>query len=169
MIATDDVRHLQKLLIVARERVVEANEIERAIINGELNHLFRMLCGHLWEAADAFNHLDRQCAGLLDKAMTDARANEALKRVRAAYEPRKSKKGKRSFIDMVRNFVGFHYNEQKLRKALDKHVQAGHLEGTLILSPFSGLGRYTVTDNLITLLMADEIGGDVRGVQPAIR
>lgn len=97
--------------------------------------------------------------------------------VRAAYRPRKPGKGKRSFIDMVRNFVGFHYNEQKLGKALEKHERAGHMEGTLVLSPFSGLGRYTVADNLATLLMADEIGGTfeefsqtfVEGVGHAIR
>lgn len=159
MIATDDARHLQRLLIMATERVVDASEIERAILNGELGHLFRLMCGHLWEAAKAFNDLDRRCRGLLDSAMTDDRAREALARVRAAYSARQSGKGKRSFIDVVRNFVGFHYNEQKLGKALEKHRRAGHLDGTLILSPFSGLGRYTVTDHLVTLLMADEIGG----------
>lgn len=159
MMATNDARHLQKLLIMARERVVEANEIESAILNGELNHLFRLMCGHLWEAAKVFNGLDRKGGGVLDTAMTDARAKEALARVRAAYSPRERGKGKRSFIDVVRNFVAFHYNEQKLGKALEKHERAGQLEGTLILSPFSGLGRYTVTDNLATLLMADEVGG----------
>ncbi len=159
MMATDDARHLQKLLIMTRARVLEANEIEQAILNGELGHLFRLMCGHLWEAAEAFNHLDRRSPRLLDSAMTDARAKEALARVRAAYKPRKPGKGTRTFIDVVRNFVAFHYNEQKLGKALEKHQRAGHLEGTLILSPFSGLGRYTVTDHLATLLMADEIGG----------
>jgi hypothetical protein len=146
-------------MIMARERVADANEIEQAILNGELNHLFRLMCGHLWEAAEPFNHLDRKCAQLLDVAMTDGRAKEALARVRVAYSPRQSGKGKRAFIDVVRNFVGFHYNERKLAKALEKHDRAGHLEGNLILSPFSGLGRYTVTDQLTTLLMADEIGG----------
>jgi hypothetical protein len=158
MMAADDARHLQRLLIVARERVVEANETERAILNGELNHLFRLMCGHLWEAAEAFNHLDERAASSLDAAMTDDRAKRALAYVRAAYQSRQPGAA-RAFLDVVRNFVAFHYNERKFANALEKHQKAGTLDGTLILSPFSGLGRYTVTDNLTTLLIADEIGG----------
>jgi hypothetical protein len=159
MMATDDARHLQKLLITTGERADDANEIEKAILNGEIGHLFRLMCGHLWEAAEAFNHLDNRSSHLLDDAMIDGRSREALARPRAAYKPRKTGKRGRTFIDTVRNFVAFHYNEDRLGKALEKHRRAGDLEGTLILCPYSGLGRYSVTDHLATLLMADEIGG----------
>ncbi len=162
MLATDDVRHLQKLLIVVRKSVGEGSKAEQAILNGELGHLFRLMCGHLYEAMRAFATLDQKSGGLLDAAAAnDARAKHALERVRRACRTILSTRGKRSFIDVMRNFVGFHYNEQKLWKALDKHERAGHLECTLVLSPFSGLGRYKVTDHLIMFLIADEIGGDI--------
>lgn len=170
MLATDDVRHLLKLLVGTRDDGPEASASDRAIREGELGHFFRLMCGHLHEAMDAFAVLDKKCAALLDRAANEARgpddavervrARNALAKVRSSYRSILSTNGRRSFISVVRNFVGFHYNPQKLRRTLDKHDRAGHLEGMLVLS-FSGLGRYTVTDRLTTFLIADEIGGDI--------
>ena len=168
MLATDDVRHLWKLSVVARERVDEANDVEREILNGELQHFFRLMCGHLYEAMGAFRDLDTKHPALLDAAVaaaTDAR--EALERAllsvrqacRDTHPPNKGAgkaRGKRkSFVDTVRNFVGFHYHEGKLRDALVKH-RAG-LEGTAIFARASAFSRYAVTDQLVMLLIADEI------------
>ncbi len=162
MLATDDVRYLQKLLIAKGESGQEASESERAILNGEIGHLFRLMCGHLYEAVKAFAALDKRCTGLLDAAASDDRARAALARVRQACAAILStKNGRRSFIHIVRNLVGFHYIGQKLERTLDKHERAGHLEGTLVLSQFQGLGRYTVTDHLVLFLVADEIGGSL--------
>ncbi len=164
LLATDDVRHLRKLLITKPDYGSEASESERAIVNGELGHVFRLMCSHLYEAMDAFTRFDDRYRSLLDEAAIDDRARDALAKVRQARSTIWPGQGRRSFIDIVRNLVGFHYIEQKLRKTLDEHEgrldQQGrpHLEGTLVLSPFQGFGRYTVADRLVTLLISDEIG-----------
>lgn len=161
MMAADDVRHLQKLLIVMRESVDEANETESVILNGELGHLFRLLCGHLYEAGTAFRALEEKCPGRLDAAVLgDKRGKAALEHVRQAYDPNRKGGVKYSFLYPVRQFVGFHYKDEELRQTLEKHQRAGSLDGTLTLVEFSGLGRYTVTDHLANLLIADKLGGD---------
>lgn len=161
MMATNDVRHLQKLLIVTREMVDEANETERIILNGELAHLFRLLCGHLYEAGQAFRALEEKCPGRLDIAVAgDEPAKKALEYVRQAYDPNEKVGVKYSFLYPVRQFVGFHYKDEKLRETLEKHVKGGSVEGSLILTEHAGLGRYTVADHLATLLIADELSGD---------
>lgn len=165
MMATDDARHLQKLLIIAREKVVEAPEAEKTILNGELGHLFRLLCGHLHEAKGAFLALDTKNPGLVDAAVQDDAAGKAaLAYVRSIYQQKPARKQK-PFIDAVRNFVAFHYNEAMIARALRKHLTAGHLEGTLTLSPHAGIGRYTMADTLATLMLSDELGGQIGDFQ----
>lgn len=161
MMATDDARHLQKLLIIAREKATEAPEAEQAIVNGELGHLFRLLCGHLHEAKDAFLALEKKSPGLLEAAVQHDPAGAAeLAFVRSIYHQKPV--GKRKlFIDAVRNFVAFHYNEAMLGRALRKHLLAGHLGGAVILSPHAGIGRYSMTDALAALLLSDELGGQL--------
>ena len=58
MIATDDLRHLQKLLVIVREVDETSTESDRLIHNGEIGHLFRLICGHLYEAATPFRAVD---------------------------------------------------------------------------------------------------------------
>ena len=163
MLATDDVRHLQKVLITTLHNDASANESERAIAEGELGHSFRLMCGHLCEALEAFANLDKDCASVLGAAAIDARATEALARVRRAWNVIRSgrRTKNRSFIDVVRNKVGFHYDPQRLKSALDKHRRTGPLKGSLVLS-FSGLGRYEVTDDLVKLVILNEMGWDIR-------
>lgn len=71
MIATDDLRHLQKLLVIAREVDEAPTESDRLIHNGEIGHLFRLLCGHLYEAATPFRAVDQAARGRLDEAVGD--------------------------------------------------------------------------------------------------
>ncbi len=161
MLATDDVRHLQRLLIAKRDLGQDASTSERAIQEGELGHFFRLMCGHLYEAMDAFANLDKENAGLLDAAANDDRARTALERLRQAWPGILSSKGRRSFIDVMRNFVTFHYIGEKLKTTLDRHegdLDHPDLESTLVLSPHQGLGRYRVADYLVMFLIADELG-----------
>lgn len=160
MMATDDARHLHRLLIKVRE-AEGATTSDRAVTNGELGHLFRLLCVPLFEASDAFQELDKKCSPLLDAAATDARARAALAHLRRECSAIVQRRGKRAFIDVVRNFVAAHYNEQKLRRTLYKHARAGHLEGVLIMTRHQGLGRYAVMDYLVAFLLADEMGGGI--------
>lgn len=162
MMATDDARHLQKLLIIAREKASEAPEAEKAILNGELGHLFRLLCGHLHEAKDAFLALEKKSPGLIDTAVQHDRTGvAAVAFVRRIYGQKPAGKHQKTFIDAVRNFVAFHYNEALLGRALRKHLAAGHLDGAVTLSPHAGIGRYTMTDALAALLLSDELGGQL--------
>ncbi len=160
MMATEDARHLQRLLIKVRE-TEGATVSDREVVNGEIGHLFRLLCVPLFEAMEAFETLETKCSGLLDATATDARAQEALQHMRRECPVILHRRGRRAFIDVVRNLLAAHYIGPKLRKALDKHARVGHLEGTLLLTRFQGLGRYTVMDRLALFLMADEMGGDI--------
>jgi transcriptional regulator with XRE-family HTH domain len=161
MMATDDARHLQKLLIIGREKSDEAPDAERAIVNGELGHLFRLLCGHLHEAKEAFLSLERKNPQLLDGVVKeDPDGVAALRSIRKIYAEKPTAKRK-PFMAAVRNFVAFHYNEAMLGRALRKHLAVGHLEGAVTLSPRAGIGRYTMTDGLATLLLSDELGGQI--------
>ncbi len=164
MLATDDLRHLRKFLIAKPESEQAATKSEQAILNGEVGHLFRLMCGHLCEAMKAFVDLDKECGALLDAAMPDDRGRNALTMVRQACTAIVSRKGYRtSFVRMVRNLVGFHYDPLKLKRTLGNH--GSHLEGTLVLSPYQGLGRYTIADHLVMLLIADEMGTSLEEFQ----
>ncbi len=99
-----------------------------------------------------------------DSDVERARATGALARARRARQEHLSKRGKRSPLHIMRNLVGFHYpDNQKLRRTIRKHLRArpelGRLEGSLVLSPAQGIGRYTVADHLMKLVIADEVGG----------
>src|SRR3989442_11378505 len=119
MMATEDARHLQRLLIKVRE-TEGATVSDREIVNGEIGHLFRLLCVPLFEAMKTLEGFDKKCSGLLDAAATDARAKEALQHVRRQCPVILHRKGRRAFIDVVRNLLSAHYIGPKLRKALDK-------------------------------------------------
>jgi transcriptional regulator with XRE-family HTH domain len=167
MMAVDDARHLQKLLIISREKVEDDPEVEKRILNGEMAHLFRLVSGHLQEAKSAFLDLEKRSPRLADAAVgANVEGKAALARVRRFYQEKPSKHRK-VFIDAVRNFVAFHYNPVMLKRALEKHAAAGHLDGTLIVSPHSGIGRFEMTDGLATLLLSDELGGQVGAFQKA--
>lgn len=159
MMATDDVRHLQKLLIMARQPAGEASQADQAIFNGELGHLFRLLAGHLYEAAFPFRAFDQVAAHLSEAATAqDPDARSALEQVREAFDE-KHKRGLRyEFLNPVRHSLAFHYKEEPLEAAFRKRLREGHLEGILTLSEFSGLGRFTFVDHIATFVIADAIG-----------
>jgi len=170
MMATDDIRHLRKLLIVQHEPS-DATPSEKALVEGEVGHLFRLLCSHLFEAMGAFADLDDTCHGLLDdsvrtpqSAEEQVRASAALRTVRSERAKVLANKGRRHFIAIVRNLVGFHYpDDQKLRRTLAKHLwQCGssdRLAGRLVASTLQGIGRYAVSDDILKLMIRDEVGG----------
>lgn len=67
MMAVNDVRHIQKLLLLRTELDQDASEFERISLNGELLHLKRLLCGHLYEAGNAFRAIDGPHPELADR------------------------------------------------------------------------------------------------------
>ncbi len=149
MMATDDVRHLQKLLLSANARMKEVNEIERSILNGEIFHLFRLLSGHLYEAGQAFRTLEQRCSGLFDTAVANDLERKAdLKYLRQAYAVNSEGSFHHAFLKPFRNYVSFHYKEGELHRALERHNKAKDLDGYVIVAEYAGLGRYSVSDHL---------------------
>jgi len=159
MIATDDVRHLQKLLVLAREVDETSTESDRLVHNGEIGHLFRLLCGHLYEAAIPFRAVDKAAGVRLDEAVAaDPEGRAALAAVRAAYDPNRTEGLRHSFLYLIRNEMAFHYKDQDLRASFEKHVREGRLDNTLVLAESSGLSRFSLTDSLLTFTIADGMG-----------
>ncbi|PYR41159.1 MAG: hypothetical protein DMF95_31690 [Acidobacteria bacterium] len=159
MIATDDLRHLQKLLVIVREVDETSTESDRLIHNGEIGHLFRLICGHLYEAATPFRAVDEAARGRLDKAVAeDPEGKAALAAVRAAYDPNRTDGLRHSFLYLVRNEIAFHYKDQDLRTSFEKHLREGHLLDILVLAEGSGLSRFSLTDSLLTFTIADGMG-----------
>jgi hypothetical protein len=169
MMATDDVLHLQRLLLVQHDPE-DPTPSEKAMLEGEVGHLFRLLSGHLFEAISVFATLDSKCASLLDASIRSPqsdderqRASRALELVRRGRQEILSNKGRRAFIAVVRNLVAFHYPpDQKLRRTIDKHLDAsrsdGRLQGIFVLSAEQGIGRYSIMDEVGKFFIADEIG-----------
>jgi hypothetical protein len=159
MLANDDVRHLQKLLLSANARVKEANEIERSILNGEILHLFKLLSGHLYEAGNAFCNLEQMRSGLLDSAIGNDRERQAeLNYLREVYTARTKDAFHYAFLKPIRDYVGFHYKEKHLHAALVTHDKAKDLDGNLIVVEYAGLGRYSVSDHLALAVIQESLG-----------
>jgi hypothetical protein len=109
MIATDDVRHRQKLLMLAWDGGETATPSDRYIHNGEVGHLFRLLCGHLYEAATPFRALDQVARDRLHAAVADdAEHRAAFAEVRVAYAENRPDGLRYSFLYAMRNSFAFH-------------------------------------------------------------
>ena len=149
MMANDDVRHLQKLLLSANARAKTVNDIERSILNGEILHVFKLLCGHLYEAGNAFRNLEDKCVGLLDAATAKDKERKAdLEYLRQVYAKTPAGAFHYDFLKPIRDYFGFHYKERQLHESLERHIKANDLEGNLIVVEYTGLGRYSVSDHL---------------------
>src|SRR5438132_6210383 len=130
MAATDDARHIQKLALIALDDAKSTSELEGPILNGELLHLFRLLCGHLYEAGMAFRVLEDAAPELLDKAACCEHDGKTyLDRLRIAYAKSPPGAYHYSFLKPIRDSISFHYLDEPLSKALRKHNDAGDLEG----------------------------------------
>jgi transcriptional regulator with XRE-family HTH domain len=162
LMATDDLRHLQKLCLVAPDTVQESCESDYLIFNGEVGHLHRLLCSHLHEAGIAFRNIEEKSPRRLEALLAgDVEASTALQRVHAAFDPKNQDTFWYTFLRPIRQCIGFHYNDKNLRQVFEKHRETGALEGAVILVSSLGLGRYLLIDRLATLLIVEKIfGGD---------
>src|SRR5262249_31547943 len=83
MAATNDVRHLQKLVLTLFDKEEPTTQTEAAIREGELGYLLRMFCGHLSEAGNVFRCLDSTCKKQVDAVlMNDPEGLELIKQLR---------------------------------------------------------------------------------------
>lgn len=156
MAIVNDLTSVQKQLIITGERLRGATEAERSILVGESNYLFRRMCALLHEAEDMFDRLENRADGVLDAAVRDhVDGQEALQRIRSAYQAERTAKKakKKSFLHAVRDWVASHYDPQQLESQLVKGINARRLEGTVTLTPYAGIGRYTFLDEIATHVM----------------
>jgi len=164
MLATDDVRFASRLMIETGQRLPSVLKgIQDLILTGEFWYSLRLLCSHLNEAGDALRRLDTT----VSRARVDGllkgwpKAIEALKSLRAVFE---SDEREESFIYKVRNWIGFHYQDQDIKRVFEKCLSLGLIEGAVTASEVSGLARFTITDGLAMFLMIEASGVDIAGL-----
>jgi len=164
MVATDDARHLQKLILIGLEDEKSASDdAERAIFNGEFLHFIRLICGHLYEAGHAFHDLETKFPGRLDSMVAnDQAATETLEYLRQEFDQSQTESLQYSFFQPIRMNIGFHIKQEKLKTTYQKHTFAGDLKkGEVTMFGLPGVGRFHITDNLITLIIVDHFGGSL--------
>jgi hypothetical protein len=155
MMAANDVRHIQKLLLLADARTDHASTFDREILNGELLHLHRLLCGHLYEAGSAFRAIDAPHPELANAAVHDTENIESLQRLRAAYASDPPGAFHHTFLYGVRNQFGFHYKPEDIQAKLRDFSHGGNLDGVVIAAEDSGFSRYVVADHLMIGMLQD--------------
>jgi hypothetical protein len=159
MAAINDARYIMKQSLALLTHNETANELEAPIINGELLYLFRLLCGHLYEAGVAFRNLEQRHTDLLDAVVADdPNRSVDLALVRNAFSSGRDSAFHYSFLHPVRNTITFHYKSEALTMELKKRNEARDLKGTTIVADRSGLGRHTICDHLATGILREVIG-----------
>jgi hypothetical protein len=141
--ATNDARQLQRLLITAQERIAGASEANQSILNGEIGYLFRVLCGHLYEAGLIFRQLDEAAGPQAGRLLQgDAEAMSGLARLRQVVGNTDRGGFFNGTLDRIRNWGAFHYNPAETRAALNDHPE----DAEVLVTNSVGIGRYLVTD-----------------------
>jgi len=170
MAATNDARYVLKNTLTLMHLHESANELEASINNGELLYLFRLLCGHLYEAGIAFRSLDLDHSDLLNAVVREKpKAKQYLVNIRKAYATHSDGTFHYSFLAPVRNLISFHYMAEPLVSALKRHNELGDLKGATIAATRVGLGRHTVCDDLVTGILQEIIGLNHTDFQKALK
>jgi hypothetical protein len=145
--AVNDSRHIQKLLILANDAKPKEGSFAQPVASGEILHLFRLLCAHLYEAGVAFRIIEPE---LFDRAVSpsDEEGLQHLEYLRRSFSPQGSDALHYAYLKPIRDRMGFHYKMEPLKKALERHIADKDLSGTLIISEFLGLSRYCIGDHL---------------------
>lgn len=167
MMAANDVRHIQKLLLLALERNDELIGFDDIVLNGELLHLHRLLCSHLYEAAHAFRAIDNQQPEMANTAVKDTGYEQGLQRLRKAYTGDPPGAFHHSYLKEIRDHFGFHYKQDSIRAKLEAFLTSGGLDGTVIAAEPGGLSRYVVADHLMISMLQDILNAELPQLHPA--
>ena len=167
MMAANDVRHIQKILLSTGERIGQGTDFDSVVINGEMLHFHRLLCGHLYEAGNAFRAIDAPHPVLAAAAVQGTEYEEALQRLREAYASDPSGAFHRIFLKEVRDQFGFHYKHEAIQAKLQDFVQCGNLDGTVIVAEYSGLSRYVIADHLSIGILQDLLDAELPDMHDA--
>jgi hypothetical protein len=158
--ATNDVRHLQKLMLSSSAEN-PGNEVESLVREGENVYLLRMLCGHLYEAGNALRHLDGRCKKQVDELIKhDSEAVKLIKKLRHICND-KSDGGLWKTLDKMRNQVSFHYPETAFAESLKENSN----DAKFALVQYSGMGRYSATDTIMKTIAIRALGGSLTDFQ----
>jgi transcriptional regulator with XRE-family HTH domain len=166
MAATNDVLQLQKLLLGREDRLKARNRSELLINEGEILYLTRMLWGHLYEAGLAFRGLDQaDRSGVTELVSGDPEGSQALAHLRRVYADPSMQWFNRNVLNQVRTFAAFHYKEETFRERL----RARKRDVGLVLAQYTGLSRYSVTDDLLKDFVIEKAGGSSAKFMEAFR
>ncbi len=169
MMASNDVRHIQKLMLSKDERIGQNNAFENLVLNGEILHLERLLCGHLYEAGTAFRNIDIPHPELADTAVQGTEYEPSLQRLREIYASDPPGAFHRSFLYEVRNKFGFHYTPEAIRLKLEEFLRHAYLEGEIICAELSALSRYIIADHVSIGILQDILKAELPDLHDAFQ
>jgi hypothetical protein len=162
MMSVNDVRHIQKLLLPLIDRTEEGNEFERIALNGEILHLQRLLCGHLYEAGTAFRAIDVTNPELANAVVRgEPEYESALQTLREIYASDPPGAFHRTFLKEIRDQFGFHYQDGPIRAQLENFIRQANVEGTAIVAEHGGLSRYSIGDHISIGLIQDLLNAEI--------
>lgn len=157
MAATNDALLNQKHTIIARERAESAGALDKTLLNGELGYHVRMLCGHLFEAGRAFRSLDEALGDRISALLQgDPEGEAALARLREVYGDTSEGSFNAAVLGRIRNLASFHYKEEQFREGV---AAFGDARAEVIISLHRGIGRYVITDQIMSRSVWEFVGG----------
>jgi hypothetical protein len=167
MMASNDVRHIQKLMLAKGEGVGDGNDFETMVLNGEVLHFHRLLCGHLYEAGTAFREIDREHPHIANSAVAGTEYEATLRRLREAFAQHPPGAFHHSFLKAVRDKFGFHYLPEAIRPKLEEFIQLGDIDAVVIHSELSGLSRYVIADFISIGILQSILNAELPGLHEA--
>jgi hypothetical protein len=167
MMASNDVRHIQKLMLAKDERPADRNDFEAMVLNGENMHFHRLLCGHLYEAGSAFRDIDRAHPHIANSAVAGTEYEDTLRRLREAFAQQPPGAFHHSFLKAVRDKFGFHYLPEAIRPKLDEFVLKGEIDAVAIHAELSGLSRYLIADFISLGILQDILNAELPALHEA--
>jgi hypothetical protein len=124
-------------------------------------HFHRLLCGHLYEAGNAFRAIDAPHPELANAAVHGTEYEESIQRLREAYASDPPGAFHHSFLKKVRDQFGFHYKHEAIQTKLQDFVQRADVDGTIIAAELSGLSRHVVADHLSIGMLQDILAAEL--------
>lgn len=157
--AVDDARHIRKLILMLSDgKNLAANELQQVLTDGEMLHLFRLLCSHLYEAGIAFRKMSHNTLAVYIAHIPGAQ--EKLDYVGSCFSPDSKDALHLAFLKPIRDTIGFHYKDGPLKEALLALHSQPDSEGKLLVSPALGLGRYNIADEIAYTYIGGLLGVD---------
>jgi hypothetical protein len=124
MAAVNDVRYLQKSLLIALARRDHVSDADSLLQEGEYVYLLRMLSGHLHEAGIAFRDLDDHHAADVEALIgSEEEGRDALTTLRAVYRDASPSGVTEALLKGVRTPWAFHYKHERFKEALENHPE----------------------------------------------